>query len=195
MKYIEVSNLIKNRFSWYPAQMKSNAKIPDESIWKLLELANYAPNHKRTEPWRFVVFSEEKVDNFYQELGKIYTAITPASDFDQSKIEKLAMRVEKISHVIAIIMKRDEKERVPIQEEEYAVSCAVQNMLLATNSLDIIGYWGTGKLAFSNEMKTFLKLNKEDKCLGFLQLGVPMDDLPQLQKKPMSPIQDKVEWR
>lgn len=128
-------------------------------------------------------------------MGKIYTAITPASDFDQSKIEKLAMRVEKISHVIAIIMKRDEKERVPIQEEEYAVSCAVQNMLLATNSLDIIGYWGTGKLAFSNEMKTFLKLNKEDKCLGFLQLGVPMDDLPQLQKKPMSPIQDKVEWR
>lgn len=61
MKYIEVSNLIKNRFSWYPAQMKSNAKIPDESIWKLLELANYAPNHKRTEPWRFVVFSEEKL--------------------------------------------------------------------------------------------------------------------------------------
>lgn len=194
MEYEKVKNLITSRFSWYPAQMKENEKIPNESIKKLLELANYAPNHKRTEPWRFVVFSEEKVNDFYHKLANIYTESTPEESFDPKKVEKLNARASRVSHVVAIVMKRDEKERVPIQEEEYAVACAVQNILLGASSLNIIGYWGTGKIAFSEEMKSYLKLREEDKCMGFLQFGVPMDNLPTLEKKPMSPIEEKITW-
>jgi hypothetical protein len=61
--------------------------------------------------------------------------------------------------------------------------------------LNIIGYWGSGKLAYTNEMKQFLKLDADDKCLGFLQLGVPKKGLPDLPKKQMSGIEEKVVWR
>ena len=66
MTYKEISELIKSRQSLYPAQMDSSKTIAEEDIWKLLELANYAPNHKRTEPWRFTVFSGEAKKELFE---------------------------------------------------------------------------------------------------------------------------------
>ncbi|MEQ8908616.1 MAG: nitroreductase [Vicingaceae bacterium] len=194
MNIEEVSQIIQSRQSFYPAQMEAGATIPDEDIWKLLKNANYAPSHKRTEPWRFVVFSKNGVNQFFDALGEIYQKTTPAEEFKPEKLEKFKQKAEILSHVIAIGMKRDEKERIPVQEEEYAVACAVQNILLSSKSLNIIGYWGTGKLAFTKEMKTFLGLGEKDKCLGFLQLGVPKEGLPDFEKKQMSEIEEKVVW-
>lgn len=195
MDIATVSKIIQNRKSFYTGQMDETLTIPDEDIWKLLENANYAPSHKRTEPWRYIVFSGNSLTELYEEQARIYLSITPESEIKPAKVEKLNRKATILSHAIAICMKRDEKECVPIEEEEYAVACSVQNILLSMDSLNIIGYWGTGKIAFSDEMKKYLKLGKQDKCLGFLQLGVPKDGLPKIQKQQMSGIREKVEWR
>ena len=195
MRIEEVNDLIQKRRSWYAGQMKAGATIPNEDIWKLLKNANYAPSHKRTEPWRFVVFDPDHLQLFFDKMTEIYLKITPEADIKEDKVKKYAMKAKTLSHVIAICMKRDEGERVPVQEEEYAVACAVQNILLSMDALNIIGYWSTGKIAFTEEIKDFLNLRQEDKCLGFLQLGVPMDGLPEMPKKQMSEIESKVDWR
>ena len=195
MNIEEVSQLIKSRQSLYPPQMQAGVKIPDEDIWRLLENANYAPSHKRTEPWRYVVFSGDALKDFFEEMGEIYKEITPQEEFDASKIDKFRAKGETLSHLIAICMKRDPQKRVPRQEEEYAVACSVQNILLSMKALNIIGYWGTGKIAFSKQMKAYLNLTEEDQCMGFLQLGVPKEGLPDIPKKQMSGIETKVEWK
>tara|TARA_R110002096_G_scaffold83876_7_gene194187 strand:+ start:11510 stop:12097 length:588 start_codon:yes stop_codon:yes gene_type:complete len=190
-----VSKWIQERQSLYPAQMQAGAKIPNESIWKMLENANYAPSHKRTEPWRYVVFSDEMVKDFFGKLSEIYQSVTPVDLIKQEKIKKFENNASIISHVIAICMKRDEKQRIPVQEEEYAVACSVQNMLLSMKVLNIIGYWSTGALAFTEQMKEYLALGKDDKCMGFLLLGVPKKGLPEISKQQISEIQAKVTWR
>ena len=190
-----VTSIVKSRQSLYPAQMNQDLKIPDEDIWKLLENANYAPSHKRTEPWRYIVFSDTSLIDLFNEMIRIYKESTPEEDFDPRKVEKFQKKATILSHVIAICMKRDEAESIPVEEEEYAVACSVQNILLSMKTLNIIGYWGTGKIAFSEEMKNYLKLEEKDKCMGFIQLGVPKEGLPDIPKKQMSPIKDKVEWR
>lgn len=195
MQIEDLSKAIQSRQSLYPKQMQEGAKITDKDIWLMLENANYAPSHKRTEPWRFVVFSGNSLIHFFEEMARIYIQITPKSEFKAEKLDKFKMKAKTLSHLIAVCMKRDEKEQVPIQEEEYAVACAVQNILLSMNPLNIIGYWGTGKIAFSNEMKEYLNLGAQDKCMGFLQLGVPKEGLPHIPKTTMSSIQTKVEWR
>lgn len=189
-----VSKWIQARQSLYPAQMQAGEKIPDESIWKLLENANYAPSHKRTEPWRYVVFSGNQVQHFYNQLITIYKVISSETAIKEDKIKKFQNNAQIVSHVIAICMKRDAAERLPVFEEEYAVACSVQNMLLTMKALKIIGYWSTPEVAFSEEMKNFLKLEKADKCLGFLILGVPKKGLPEISKKQLSEIQEKVVW-
>src|SRR5690606_793791 len=45
----------KNRRAVFPAQYNGQA-ITKEEILTILESANWAPTHKRTEPWRFKVF-------------------------------------------------------------------------------------------------------------------------------------------
>lgn len=195
MKYHEIINIIKSRQSLYPAQMDATKTISKEDIWNLLEAANYAPSHKRTEPWRFIVFEGKAKEEFFLNLVNIYKEETKEVDFNATKVEKLSKRASEISHVIAIAMKRDEGERVPVQEEEYAVACSVQNILLSMKSLNIIGYWSSPKLVYSNQMKSFLGLSEQDKCMGFLQLGVPKNDLPEIPKKQMTGIEEKVSWR
>lgn len=189
-----ISQWIKERKSLYPPQMISGAKIKDKAIWQLLENANYAPSHKRTEPWRYHVFSGESLLAFFDEMIRIYRIMTPPSEIKEEKIKKYRERPKILSHLIVICMKRDKNASIPIQEEEYAVACSVQNMLLSMNALNIIGYWSTGAIAFSEEMKQYLNLEGEDRCMGFLQLGVPQEDLPSFSKKKMSSIEAKVTW-
>lgn len=194
MDYNSTLELIKSRRSLYPAQMDEDKRIPDEDIWKLLDLANYAPNHKLTEPWRFVVFSGEQISTFYDRLFQI-TSQWFSVDEMRKKNGKFEERKQKVSHVLAIVMKGNEEGKVPIQEEEYATACAVQNIMLGMKPLNIIGYWGTGKAAYSQEMHEFLDLGPNDKCMGWLQLGVPKILPPDASRRQAGDIKEKVVWR
>ncbi|HZE82668.1 MAG TPA: nitroreductase family protein, partial [Puia sp.] len=53
----QLNFLLQNRRSVFPDQFEKGKIIPDDMIWQLLENANWAPNHKHTEPWRFTVFT------------------------------------------------------------------------------------------------------------------------------------------
>ena len=194
MNYQETLNFIKSRRSLYPAQMDENKRIPDEDIWKLLELANYAPTHKITEPWRFIVYSADKVNEFYDGLIQVSSNWMNAEEIEKLS-KKLEERRAKVSHIVVIVNHRDEQERVPEQEEEYATACAVQNMLLGMKPLNIIGFWGSGKAAYSAEMKEHLKLEGADKCMGWLQLGVPKILPPESSRRTPGDIREKVIWK
>lgn len=50
----QVSELIAKRRSIFPRDF-SGEEVPREVIQQLLEAANWAPTHKKTQPWRFVV--------------------------------------------------------------------------------------------------------------------------------------------
>ena len=52
------SEIIKARRAVFPTQYNSE-KITEAEIRFILEAANRAPTHKRTEPWRFKVFYSE----------------------------------------------------------------------------------------------------------------------------------------
>ena len=48
-------NIIKNRRSVFPQQYNTKP-ITRDTILQVLEAANWAPTHKKTEPWRFKIF-------------------------------------------------------------------------------------------------------------------------------------------
>ena len=60
-----ILDLIKKRRAVFP--MQYNGKTIDKpTLLKVLEAANYAPTHKRTEPWRFKVITGQKLDQTAQ---------------------------------------------------------------------------------------------------------------------------------
>jgi len=168
-------------------------KIEDPVIYDLLELADWAPTHGHTEPWRFIVFANDNVRQFCKDHAELYKANTPEEKFETAKYEKLLHNADNASHIIAVYMKRGTNPKITVTEEICAVAAAMQNILLGASSLNIAALWSTGGLTYHKAMKGYFGLNDEDHMLGLLYLGYT-DDAPKGGKRIVT-LQEKIEWR
>lgn len=186
---MDAFELIKTRRSVFPAQFSDRA-IKKSDIETILEAANWAPSHKKTEPWRFKIMQGATLERLGEHFSMTYSAITPVEKFSDFKKNKVAKNPTKAQVVIAICMQRDPKERVPEWEEIAATAMAVQNLWLMAHSLGIGGYWSSPSL--KDYMTEFLDLGEGEKCLGFFYLGY--ENEPQIQSATRGPISEKVSW-
>jgi len=184
-----LNQIIRQRRSVYPEQFDASRKIADEIIWQILENANHAPTHKKTEPWRFVVFTGEGLKKLAEFQANLYKQKNQGESFSEATYRKLSENPLKASHVIALGMKRH--SQVPEIEEIEAVACAVQNIYLSATAYGIGGYWGSGGITYYPEAKAFFGLGEEDKLLGFFYLGHIAKPSPAREPKP---ITEKVIW-
>ncbi|GAA0872463.1 hypothetical protein GCM10009117_16100 [Gangjinia marincola] len=163
-----IEDSIKSRRSVFPAQY-DHIPIPREIIEKALEMASWAPTHKKTEPWRFKVFhsalSKKDLSEF---LSTTYQDITP--NFSVFKQQKISQKVAQSGCVIAICMKRDPKEVIPEWEEIAAVAMAVQNMWLYCSENGVGCYWSSPKLM--NYLHEHVTMEDGERCLGFFYMGM-----------------------
>ena len=181
-----IFDIIKRRRSIFPAQY-NDRPISREDIERVLEAANYAPTHKKTEPWRFKVLqgeSKEKLGLFLS-LKYMETDAKPK----QFKVEKLIQNPKKAAAVIAICMQRDPLESLPEWEEVAATAMAVQNMWLCCTEMGIGSYWSSPDLI--QYMDDFFEMNPGEVCLGFFYMGYYDDEIPEVVK---GPWQEKVTW-
>lgn len=166
--------------------------MSDTIIDQMLENANWAPTHKLTEPWRFVVFTGSGLERFAVFQSDLYKKVSSAKGtFDPEKYEGFRTKPMQSSHIIAVGMKRDEKKSVPEIEEVGAVYCAVQNIYLTATAYNVGCYLSTGGVTFYPEAKSFFGLGEEDKLLGFIHVGMPKHLNQQSNRKP---IAAKVRW-
>lgn len=165
-----VSRVIKSRRTVKPAKMNGKI-IPDNQVQQLLELADWAPTHKHTEPWRFVVYTASKAKEFVLSHAELYRRSTPEDIYSNDKYEKILANGNNVSHMIICYLKRDPEKRVPEIEEISASAAAIENILLAAESLEIAGFWSTGGMTHTDEMKQYLGLDNEDKIMGIIYLG------------------------
>jgi nitroreductase len=181
-----IFDLIKRRRSVFPASYMDKP-IAKETIEKILEAANWAPNHRKTEPWRFKILqgaSQEKLGKF---LADKYQEIDDKPK--QMKIKKLKENPLKAGAIIAICMQRDLNESVPEWEEIAATAMAVQNMWLCCTQLGIGSYWSSPGLI--KYMDDFFELSEGERCLGFFYMGYYDMELPEVTRRPIS---EKVVW-
>lgn len=187
----DISSLIRRRRAIYPKTYLAGKPVEKATIDQLLENANWAPTHRRTEPWRFQVFHSE---NSRRALGQYLANFYRENNGDQPiSIEKLQKMTEKplqSGAVIAIILQRDPEERVPEWEEIAAVAMAVQNMWLTCTELGLGCYWSTPRAILQAD--TFLGLEAGQRCLGLFYLG--WHELPELAGV-RGEAAEKVQWR
>ncbi|WP_310994311.1 nitroreductase family protein [Aequorivita marina] len=178
---------IKNRRAVFPAQY-NDTPITKAEILSILEAANWAPTHKRTEPWRFKVFHGDSLVELGKFMGETYKNTT--AKFSDTKHKKLIDKCAIAKCVIAICMQRDPKERVPEWEEVAATAMAVQNMWLTASEMKIGAYWSSPALI--KQMGEFLNLEEGEHCLGFFYMGKYDDALPAGTRN--TSIEEKTEW-
>ena len=193
MKYnlSEITDLIKDRRTIYPEQF-SDRKIQKDQITQILNNALWAPTHGNTQPWRFVVFTEESRQDLSTFLGKTYVDVMPVERQNDMKLAKMMARPLKSSVAVAVIMKRDETGKISELDEIGAVASAIQNMYLTCTAYGIGGFWATPKVISAPQMNEFLNIAPEDKCLGIFYMGYPAIEWPKGQRKPLEYV---TEWR
>lgn len=181
-----ILDLIKRRRSVFPQQY-NETPIAKEQLEQVLEAANWAPTHKRTEPWRFKVLTGEAKTRLGQFLADKYEEVDPnPKTFNKNKLME---NPQKAGAIIAICMQRDPKESLPEWEEVAAVAMAVQNMWLTCTEMGIGSYWSSpGLIKFAGE---FFDLAEGERCMGFFYMGNYDVVLPEMTR---TSIADKTEW-
>ena len=186
----EFNELVKNRRSVFPSQFDSTKKIPDEIVKQILINATWAPNHGKTEPWFFKVFTGAGLQTFADLQSHLYKE-DAADKFKEDKFLKLQKTPLLASHIISIGMKRTTTKQIPEIEDIEAVSCAVQNIYLSAAAYGLGGYWTTGGITYLDKAKYHFGLEDQDRLLGFFYLAYIAIPSPTAARKP---IEEKVSW-
>jgi len=147
-------------------------------IEKLLEAAVWAPDHYRSEPWRFFVMTGEgrKV------LGNVYAdiALEKAKDLTEEEKERLRRQQEakafRAPAVIAVAAVLPEEPAVKRKEDLAATHAAVQNMLLAAHGLGLGAIWRTGEPLYHPKMLEAFGLRPPSEMVALVYVGYP--DMP-----------------
>ncbi|RXI96482.1 nitroreductase [Anaerobacillus alkaliphilus] len=178
---MDIFEAIKNRRSI--GKVKQDA-FPKEYIEKILEAGTYAPNHHRTEPWRFFVVEGAARDR----LGEVFADIVSAQETDhtseefQTKLAKAKRNPLRAPVIIAVGIEPSSEKKVIKLEEYAAVNSAVQNMLLAAHALGLGSIWRTGAICYEDQVRDFFGLSENGKVLAFIYLGYPDIAPKQVQK-------------
>jgi nitroreductase len=182
-----LDNIIKRRRSIFPVSY-TKEEIPVGVIMQVLESANYAPTHKMTEPWRFQVFRKEGKIKFAEELARLYKENTPMHQFLQKKYDSILEKATQSSCIIALNAQLH-PEKLPEWEEIASLACAVQNMALTAEALNVGAYWSSPGMIV--ELNDYLNLGENEKCFGLFYMGYH-NEKPRTASR--TPIDNKIKW-
>lgn len=187
----KINALLRNRRSVFPKDY-TGERVDDSIIRQMLENANWAPTHKFTEPWRFIVFTGDGLKKLGSIQSGLYEKKSKAEGtFDETKYNNLLNKPLESSHIILVYMKRDEKKSVPEMEELGSTFIAVQNMHLTAFANGVGAYLSTGGVTFYKDANEAFGLAAEDKIVGFFHVGVPKHTD---QKGRRNPVEEKIQW-
>lgn len=191
--YETVTNTIRSRKSIY-ADSFTGEILPDEILKEILTNATWAPTHKMTEPWRFIVLSGSQLRKYGDFMAEYYKHLYEDISDEQKKTDKynyLKNYPLKAACMIGVIFSKSSNMNIPEWEELAAISCAVQNMAISATSYNLGSYWATGGSAIEY-VRTFA-LQEHEQSLGLFFIGYPEDQALSVKKRRTS-IEKKVSW-
>jgi nitroreductase len=181
-----IFDLIQKRRAVFPPQY-NDKPIGKKDLERILEAANWAPTHRKTEPWRFKVLTGASKESLGYFLEKKYRETE--SRPKEIKARNIREKPQLSAVVIAICMQRDPAQSVPEWEEIAATAMAVQNMWLCCTAMGIGAYWSSPSLI--RYMHEFFPLAEGERCLGFFYMGY-WDEEPEAGVR--RPVGDKTVW-
>ncbi len=162
-----LKEIIETRRSIFPKDY-TGEPIPQEILEEIMSSANFAPNHKKTKPWRFRVFRGDEKDILAKTIAEIYKETTPPKLFLEKKYLDFGNKISKADTVITISV--NFSGLVPEWEEIASTAMAVQNMYLTCNANKVGCYWSSHQV--TEQLSGFLELEENQKCLGLFYMGM-----------------------
>jgi len=155
--------------------------LPEGALERALEVAVAAPNHRMTEPWRFVRVGPTTRARLVDISADLKSRRAPLSE---GALEKI--RTQMLTPAELIVVCQVQNEDPDVAREDYAaVACAVQNAMLALCAEGIGSKWSTG--AVTTDERTYASLGIDpalEQIVGFVWVGyAARDDVPKPRRR------------
>ena len=173
----QVINWIKSRRSI------GNLTIPapkKDQIEVAIACAMTAPDHKKLQPWRFIVTEGQK----RHEFGRALLAAAEAKaqregqELDERTVEKTLKMPLRAPMIITVVTRMQYHEKVPPFEQLLSTGAAVQNLILALKAQGFSIVWRTGPLANEPAVKSYFNVGSEDYVTAFVYVGSTHCQMP-----------------
>lgn len=190
MNFKQITKTIQERKTTYAYDF-SDRKIEKETIEAIVTNALWAPTHKLTQPWRFVVLEGKHREALGEFMANYYRKIYSEEEFSNERYKETKRYASKAS-MIGVIFKPSKRAQLPEWEEIAAISSAVQNMWLSCTSLNLGSYWDTSMATIKYGEKE-ISLEENEQFLGVFFIGHVKENLPKVNRK-RKPLSKKLSW-
>ncbi|ASS73694.1 nitroreductase [Tumebacillus algifaecis] len=166
---MELTQLIQARRSIHQFE---DRPVDLELVKNWLNTALWVPNHKMTQPWRFVVVQGEG----RRKLADVARAGAEKRERDPQKSKELGQRFYDrflaVPLFVAVVMKEDPNPAV--REEDYAsTSCLIHNFSLLAWEQGVGMVWETYPLLHAPEFRAAFGVGPGERIVGSLHVGYP----------------------
>ena len=157
--------------------------VPPALIEQLCELATWAPNHKRTWPWRFASFSGEARFG----LGEAFVAdLRERGVGDEGKHAKTLTKYGRTPAVLVVGCAAHDHPTFH-DENRDAVAAGVQNLLLGATAAGLASFWSTPPLIDSARALDLCGFEPDVRIVAVIYLGWP-NAHPAPPARPSAPV-------
>lgn len=183
----QLINWIKSRRSI------GNLSIPaptESQIKAAIDCAVTAPDHKKLQPWRFIVTQ----GNARHDLGRAFLAAAEAqaaqegetlSEKSRQKTYNMPLRAPVI---ITVVTQMQVHKKVPPFEQMLSTGAAVQNLILALKAQGFSTVWRTGLLCNEPAVKAYFGVGADDYVTAFVYTGSSPCDMPTRKPIDIEPL-------
>lgn len=182
---MHVDDAIKTRRSH---KLFDGTPVPATTVRELLELAIWAPNHKRTEPWRFAVARGPRLADLAQASAAV---MAPLGEKAAGKIEKTRTMLQGAGAVIAVSYVRSPGDPERDREDYAAVACAIQNVMLGVVARGLVSYWTTSGALIGPGLHGFWQLPAGEDLVGAIVIGGAQVAMPAMRQRS---VDDVTRW-
>lgn len=151
--------------------------VPPELVERLLGLATWAPNHKRTWPWRFTVVTGPA----RQQLGELVAGFEQRRGGEPARVDKARGKYLR-APVVILVGAAWQPDPARRREDRDAVAAGVQTLLLGATAAGLASHWATGDWMDDPAVKSFAALGPDDDLVALVYLGWPSADVPTVDR-------------
>jgi len=158
-----------------------------EQLTTILTAAARVPDHKRLEPWRFILFEGEARAAFGRVLLKACLAEekeTPTA----GRLEMERMRLLRSPTVVAVISRTTPNPAAPEWEQVLSCGAACFSLCLAATALGFGTCWITEWYSYSPAVRSALNLSANERIAGFVYIGTANERQPERDRPDLARI-------
>lgn len=157
-----------------------------DTLSLILRIGARVPDHRRVNPFRFIVIEGEARARAGDVLANVYSGNNPQADEEAVELER--SRFERAPVVVAVVAATVPEHKTPEWEQILTVGAVCQNMLIAASASGFAAQWLTEWCAYDGDVLSALGLSESERIAGYIYIGTAQEAPVERPRPELEPL-------